>query len=245
MKRLTGVCLLLWCAAYPAVCQDRGRVPVLVELFTSEGCSDCPPADRLLEQLDRTQPVPAAEIIVLSEHVDYWNSLGWKDPFSAHEFSLRQEAYARRFRLSDIYTPQMVVDGGEELVGSDSRRAISAIGAAARARKVSVRLSRVPQSVGSAANLRVEMDGGLPGGDIYFVVADNRDQSQVLRGENQGRSLQHVAVVRRMQLLGKWDGRTAFSKDVAAGGPGSRTVVFVQEPGSGRVTSAARLVAPQ
>src|SRR5579864_9779739 len=119
------------------------RTPVLVELFTSEGCSDCPPADALLGKLDRSQPVRNAQLVVLSEHVDYWNDIGWKDPYSSHEFSVRQGDYAHRFRLDGPYTPQMVVDGEAQFVGSDERRAIEVIEGAAKTEKIPVSLSSI------------------------------------------------------------------------------------------------------
>src|SRR5215472_15638798 len=106
---------------------STGRMPVLVELFTSEGCSSCPPADALLGKLDREQPVEAANIIVLEEHVDYWEGLGWHDRFSSAQFTDRQNSYQFRLRFPDPYTPQMIVDGSSQLLGSDSSKVLNAI----------------------------------------------------------------------------------------------------------------------
>jgi hypothetical protein len=213
---------------------------VLVELFTSEGCSDCPPADRLLEQLDHAQPVAGAEIIVLSEHVDYWDRQGWKDPFSAHFFSERQEEYARRLHVEAPYTPQMVVDGVAEFVGSDGRRAVSAISAATRNKKAAVRIAR------RAGNtVRVEVDP-LPdhAAGVYLAVVEKAGASQVLRGENRGRSLHHVAIARRIVPLGKCKANVPFEKEVAAeeARDGAfRLVAFVQDGDQGPVRGAAVL----
>ena len=214
--------------------------PVLVELFTSEGCSDCPPADRLLEQLEQAQPVPGTQVIVLSEHVDYWDHQGWKDPFSTHFFSERQEEYARRLRLEGPYTPQMVVDGVTEFVGSDSRRALSAIGAAARSPKARIRIAHL-----SGAGVRVEVDplSGHASG-VYLAVVQKIGASQVLRGENRGRNLHHVSIVRRIEALGKENGRAPFVKEVTAAeanDPAFRLVAFVQDGDQGLVRGAAVL----
>src|SRR5271168_3144270 len=115
-----------------ATSPNATRVPVLVELYTSEGCSDCPPADKLLTELEAKQPVDGAEIIVLGEHVDYWNNLGWNDRFSSAEITARQSQYSQAFNLDSIYTPQMIVDGRIQFVGSNGREALQSIAEAAQ-----------------------------------------------------------------------------------------------------------------
>jgi hypothetical protein len=226
---------------------DTQRTPVLVELFTSEGCSDCPPADALLAKLDRSQPVPEAQLIVLSEHVDYWNYIGWKDPYSSHEYSLRQGAFAGHFGSGSVYTPQMVVDGHIELVGSDERGAIEAIQNALRAEKMPVALSSI-RSEGNRIAMHVDVGpspSGLAGrsGKILIAVADESDESNVVRGENAGRTLRHIAVVRDLSEVGTLDRSGKFSQDVAvnfnSGNKGNlRIVAFVQDPAQGTILGA-------
>jgi hypothetical protein len=178
--------------------------PVLVELFTSEGCSSCPPADNLLQKLAGEQPVAGAHVIALGQHVDYWNRLGWADPFSSRQFSERQDAYRRAFGSDSVYTPQMVVDGRTEFVGSNAGRAKSAIADAARQPKpAQITLST------AGANGKVQV-GALPTGtltageaaDVYVAVTEDGLASQVARGENAGRRLIHAAVTRRLERVG-------------------------------------------
>jgi hypothetical protein len=236
---------------HPAI-DTAQRTPVLLELFTSEGCSDCPPADALLEKLDRSQPVSGAEVIVLSEHVDYWNDIGWKDPFSSHEYSERQGAYAGSFGLNNVYTPQMVVDGRIQLVGSDETGAIQAIENATKAEKIPVSLSSI-HFEGEKIALHLET-GPSPSSiaerfaNVLLAIADESDQSSVTRGENAGRTLKHIAVLRDLVRVGALDRSRNFSQDIAIsfnhGNKGNlRIVAIVQEPTAGRVlgVGSARL----
>ena len=226
---------------------DTPRGPVLVELFTSEGCSSCPPADALLERLDRSQPLSGADLIVLSEHVDYWNDIGWKDPYSSHEYSERQSAYAGQFGLRSIYTPQMVVDGQFEFVGSDERRAKQAIESATKVMKTPVSVSS-RLSDEKTAILHMET-GPLPSSStaesagIFLAIADDSDESHVSRGENAGRTLKHVAVLRSLIRIGTVDKSAGFSRDMKLGlnaqNPRNlRIALIVQEADAGRVWGA-------
>ncbi len=233
---------------------DGKRAPVIVELFTSEGCSSCPPADRVLAQLDETQPIAGVEVIALSEHVDYWNYIGWADPFSSAAFSARQEAYARAFGREGIYTPQMVVDGQAEFVGSNLSKAREAIAKAARAPKAGVRINPTKSSSEKGANairLSVSVSDvpSISQGDVaeaLLAITENNLSSQVARGENGGRRLAHSAVVRELRALGGIDAATkSFTGEttVVIGGGWKRddlrVVVFVQERAHRRVLGAA------
>jgi hypothetical protein len=225
--------------------------PVLVELFTSEGCSSCPPADALLARLQTEQPVPSAEIIVLEEHVDYWESLGWHDRFSSHQFTERQSAYAQRLRLDSDYTPQMVVDGTDQFVGNDAGHALRSIAAAARMPKAGLGLSR-PMVEGGRVSAIVSAGGTqLPKAELYAVLVDTMASTDVKRGENGGRTLHHVSVVRAMQRVGSLEGlaqspvrfELAVPKDSAGGN--LRVIVFAQREGQGAIVAATSMVAAQ
>ena len=226
---------------------DTPRNPVLVELFTSEGCSSCPPADALLERLDRSQPGIGTDLIVLSEHVDYWNDIGWKDPYSSHEYSERQSAYAAQFDLGSIYTPQMIVDGRFEFVGSDERRAKEAIQNATKVMKTPVSISS-SLSNEKMAVFHIET-GPLPSSStaesagIFLAIADDSDESHVSGGENAGRTLKHVAVLRSLIRIGAVDKSAGFSREMKLDLNGKnqrnlRVAVIVQEADAGRVWGA-------
>src|ERR1700722_1726850 len=183
----SGLFVLYAAASIPAGADKGGaRVPVLLELFTSEGCSDCPPADRLLGELDQNQPVTGAELIVLSEHVDYWDRLGWRGPFSSPQYTGRQQEYASKFSGDGVYTPQLVVDGRFGFVGSDGPEAASAIQKAMRERKIAIAISNIARD-GNQVTAHIELpasDQHARGGKVllYVAIADNRAESHVTRG---------------------------------------------------------------
>jgi hypothetical protein len=201
---------------------------VLVELFTSEGCSSCPPADRLLEVLD-------SQVIVLSEHVDYWDHQGWRDPWSSHANTQRQETYAFRFHRDGPYTPQMVVDGSVEFNGSDNRRAADEIGRARARQKVPIRLSR------NGSKIAVEIEPVMHSGNVMLAIAVPSGESQVKAGENNGRRLHHVAIVQSLRKIGALKKGAEFRQRVELGGEAAawRVVVFVQDGDAGPVYGAA------
>jgi hypothetical protein len=253
--------LAFWCGRDTSkVVRADAPAPVLVELFTSEGCSSCPPADRLLQKLD-AQPIAGARMIVLSEHVDYWNHIGWKDPYSSHLYSDRQSAYANRFGLGSVYTPQMVVDGTTQFVGSDSALADKAFQQALTTVKISVHLSPLspePVSLTSSNALRVHLEVGqldeslgLRDADIYLAVALSHAESHVAAGENAGHTLAHVAVVESLAKIGVVKRGQPWIQDVQVKvAPGSdlrnlRLVAFVQQSQQGRILGADMLTVGQ
>ena len=227
--------------------KSTNHVPVVVELFTSEGCSSCPPADALLRKFD-AQPFPAAELIVLSEHVDYWNHIGWTDPYSSHAYSERQSAYGDRLHLDGVYTPQMIVDGAREFVGSNSDDAEKAIAKATGNSKIAVRITDAKLE-GDTLHVHIEA-GPLPAGtaraDVILIAALNHAESQVAAGENSGRRLTHVAVVRALKKADSIAPGQSFSQDVAvklenpANATDLRAIALIQEPGPGKILGAAQ-----
>jgi hypothetical protein len=193
------------------------RSTVVVELFTSEGCSSCPPADDVLSQLAHQQPVADVEVLALSEHVDYWDRLGWRDPFSSPAFSSRQSNYdARVFRANQVYTPQIVIDGQLERVGSNARAVQRAIEQAAMSPKATVSVAaRRSDERDLRVDLRIDMPSSFAtGGALDAVVAVTEDNlsSDVRRGENGGRTLKHNGVVRSLTTIGtRPSGESAWS----------------------------------
>lgn len=221
-------------------------VPVVVELFTSEGCSSCPPADSVLMDLVEHQPVVGAQVIGLSEHVDYWDRQGWKDPFSNHTFTQRQSAYAAAGGSGDVYTPQMFVDGGAPFVGSDRSRAISAIQRAAARPKPGVSL-KLPSQAPPVMTIAVEKNRAIADAPVWLAVVEDGLSSRVTGGENSGRALHHAAVTRRFVSVGKTDKDGGFAREVPLDldphwkRAALHAVVFVQPASVGHVAAAGSI----
>lgn len=267
MTRITCIGLLLAVVAGAGASVDGGRPQaptattrttppppprtiVIAELFTSEGCSSCPPADALLRRLVADQPLDGIDVVALGNHVDYWDRLGWRDPFSSAIFSQRQSRYsAQVFRSDSIYTPQVVVDGTLESVGSDEASVRKNIIRAAREPKAVVDVSALPEADGSVrVHVRVQVpDRVRRTGPADLVVAVTEDGlvTQVQRGENGGRTLAHSAVVRLLETVALVDARdhaasgTLVVKLEKAWRPERlRVVALLQEQTSRRIVGA-------
>ena len=219
----------------PATQSGDTRVPVVVELFSSEGCSSCPPADEALRDLDEKQPIDGVVVIPLEMHVDYWNDLGWADPWSSRLYSARQEEYAAGSRRSGVFTPEAIIDGGASIVGSNRPGLADLIHDAATHKHVAVNVASVGDKV------RVSLGDDVPHGAMLWVAMTEPNlESHVLAGENRGRTLRHSPVVRGLTRVGEaTPGVVEIDPGFPRDGAGARIVAFVESRPDGAIVGAA------
>jgi hypothetical protein len=185
---------------------STAKQPIIVELFTSEGCSSCPPADALLERLSEDQPFDGIEIIALEEHVDYWNNLGWADPFSSPDFSRRQEGYATTLPDGGVYTPQMIVDGRAQFIGGRNNEVRDQIRSAASHPKSRLLLTPISSNKPRTRSFELRLDPSSPALNssslnLWVAITEKNLHSEVTAGENSGHTLRHAPVVRQLRKL--------------------------------------------
>jgi hypothetical protein len=228
-------------AESPSTALAKQSSPVVVELFTSEGCSSCPPADKLLEQLDRDGMIDGVPVIALSEHVDYWDGLGWRDRFSSRTFTDRQRDYSHTLRIDSPYTPQMVVNGRFEFVGNDGESLRRAVHQAAESTKA----ADVSLTWASPAEIHVSVSNvSKPDALIYLAITESGLSTVVDAGENGGRTLRHAGVVRLFRQVGATKtGGVSISAPVNLSPTWNKArlkaVVLVQDGANGPVIGAA------
>lgn len=225
---------LLLLSQSPLAAQDRLTV---VELFTSQGCSSCPPADAFLGELAKRP-----DVLALSEHVDYWDYLGWKDPFASSENTQRQRAYARRLGLSYVYTPQMVVQGMGQIAGADREGVLALVARAKDLPLVPVDVNRTGEGVMVARLGSTKLPAAV---DVLLVRFDPKHSTTVARGENGGRQVQNYNVVRGFTRLAMWNGEpTSLPVLAATQGVGETWAILLQQTDGGRILGAARFEVP-
>jgi hypothetical protein len=239
MLRRALLVSLLTVACTRAEGQTTPRTPVVVEMFTSEGCSSCPPADEELARLEKEQPVAGALVVPIAWHVDYWDYLGWKDPFSSPASTERQRGYARANGTSSLYTPQAMVDGAEDVSGSRSAALRRAIADAAKAPKANVAL-RVKDGALEVAIDAIPQHGAS---DVTLVLVQPRARVSVPRGENAGRTLEHTAIAREVRAIGevKASDASARVRSPVTSGRGYAAVVVLEQRTPRKVLGAAMI----
>lgn len=233
-RLLTVVLLMGWLGPVATADEStRAAAPVVVELFTSQGCNSCPPADALLGELTQRP-----DLIALAFHIDYWNYIGWQDPFSSPEATKRQRDYARSLGLSSVYTPQMVIDGSFDVVGSDRVRVDRVIAAASQRQKLPVAIAASPAGgwvvtipVGEAAEPAT----------VWLALYDRQHTTPVRRGENAGKTLTDYNIVREFRPIGQWTGaKLDLPLDLGATDLAGRGfAVIVQAATAGPILGAA------
>jgi hypothetical protein len=223
------ISIVSFCIALAAAQAAVAERPIVVELFTSEGCSSCPPADALLAELAKRP-----DVLALSFHVDYWDRLGWKDPFSSAAATARQRDYAELLGVGSVYTPQIVVDGHWQAIGSDRGevdRALAAAGHRPDAVSLAVTL------VGGRARVELGAATGTSAAEVVLIGFDRRRTDKVGGGENDGRTLAHVDVVRGFAKIGRFDGK-ASTLETKVPWPADRIAAIVQAK-DGRILGVA------
>jgi hypothetical protein len=224
-----GLLSALLCLSLGIPSLHAGERPIIVELFTSEGCSSCPPADTLLAEL-ASRP----DVLALSFHVDYWDRLGWKDPFSSPDATRRQHGYADLLGLATVYTPQMVVDGRWQAVGSDRSEVEQTLASARRNRDGVPIVLAVDHG---QAQITLGQGGGGFAGNLVLIGFDRRHVTAVSRGENGGRTLSHIDVVRSIEEIGQFDGARRVL-EIPIRSPSDRVAAILQAR-DGRVLGVA------
>jgi hypothetical protein len=229
LPRLASLALLAALLPASAGASDR---PVVVELFTSQGCSSCPPANAYLNEMVQEMAKGRSDVLPLAFHVTYWDRLGWKDPFSLEAATERQDVYGHRFG-DGSYTPEIVVDGGSSHVGSHREDVGAAIEAAKRNSKTAATISLSRDS----GNVVIEVGSGNGSGKVLLIGFDHAHQTAIRRGENGGRTLQEANVVRSIRAVGDWQGTALRLTEKP--GEGDDVAVILQAP-DGNIVGAAR-----
>ncbi|WP_298861943.1 thioredoxin family protein [uncultured Sulfitobacter sp.] len=216
--------------AAPAIAEQR---PVVVELFTSQGCSSCPPADEIFSQLKDID-----DVIAIALHVDYWDYIGWKDEFGQPAHAERQRAYANKAGRRSIYTPEMVVNGQTDIVGAKPMMLSKAIA------KYSAEIPRTmldTQRTGDTLSIKADVPlGTVTEMDVHVLRLTPVQTSKITRGENRGETYEYTNIAHSWQVVGAWDGSAPLDMTVDLSGD-DPVVVLVQEAGAGKIVAAARL----
>ncbi len=213
---------------------SQPKAIAVVELFTSEGCSSCPPAEATLAQIKAAYP---QNVLVLEYHVDYWNHLGWKDAYSSHDYTLRQQQYARQFHLDGSYTPQAVVNGNSEMVGSDKQKITTTINHVLSA-KAANKINIVAHPQGN--NIEVDYTASLAGEVLNIVLVQKSTATNVKGGENGGRHLAHTNVVRQLRIIDteKTTGKTTVTLPAGLTAKDCSIIAYTQQKSNWTVTGA-------